>query len=107
MSTHHEPDRELVSCRDCGQQFDRSAQYYYANKCPKCVDDDQLKRSCAICGDREMPGNLRGAMSRGRGPTERIRVCSEGCKLHAQTVPWSPKPVPLPKRANKFGADGD
>jgi hypothetical protein len=104
--SHHNPDRELAMCSDCGKQFDRSVQYYYGAKCPECVPDERLKRSCAICGDREMPGDLRGAMSRGRGPTERVQVCSEGCKAHAETKPWSPTPIRLLKGENKFASDG-
>lgn len=105
--SHHEHDPEMVPCADCGSTFDLARQHYYDNRCPDCVPDDQLKQSCAICGDREMPGDLRGAISRGRRGSERIQVCSEGCKVRAQTEPWAPHAPSVVPGENKFGADGD
>lgn len=54
----HEPDRDLIECRECGQTFDLSAQNYYDNLCPTCVAEERPERTwpiCVACDDRIPP----------------------------------------------------
>mgnify|MGYP000137835986 CR=1 FL=1 len=55
---HHrrEPERETVSCRNCGADFNLAAQYYYDNLCPSCKHDEEgedvtnpVVGTCHVC----------------------------------------------------------
>lgn len=112
---NQEQEQEIEECRECGTEFNLAAQYYYDNLCPSCkeVDGSSGGRSshsgseseihdqeqdpgstavpCTVCQDSVPPEEIQYAQYVGRGPSERVPVCSDDCASRAETPPWAPR----------------
>lgn len=92
---YHEHEPELTECRNCGSTFDLSRQHYYDELCPPCEKKEHSPittwRSCVACSTMAPSDQLQLATVRGRTGTERLSVCSEGCREHMQTNRHAPR----------------
>jgi len=86
----------MTTCSDCDQEFDLARQHYYDNVCPSCMEDESEEeefrswRKCTACSMRVPTDEAGSATSRGRTGTERVLVCSEGCKERIETPIHAP-----------------
>lgn len=72
-----ETPREMLTCRECGAQFDLAQQNYYDNLCPSCIknkdnhDEKRTWNGCHVCGEKVSPDEETAIKVRGaaRDPT--------------------------------------
>ncbi len=71
-----------VVCKDCGAEFNLSAQHYYDNVCPDCIEPKRTWPICTECDERIPPDersyrSIRGAA---RDPASVRVAVHDGCK---------------------------
>jgi len=85
MTRQREPVRELIECRDCGEEFDLASQHYYDNQCPACKSEDNPEHTwpgCAVCSERVPPDEraTKKFPPTGPGQTTEFLTVHEDCK---------------------------
>lgn len=100
---HLKEPSEFIVCDDCGAEFNLAAQHYYGPLCPDCTSGVQTWPSCVACSARIEPGSVETAVSHGRTGTERVPVCSAGCKDHIETSRHAPRGPDLDKGEDPYG----
>lgn len=101
---------EYIDCRNCDQPFDLMAQHYYSGLCPTCHKKEHGAIhgwiSCVACETKLPRKDVVYAMTRGRNGTERLPVCSEGCKECMETPAHAPHGPDMDRGDNPYYGEG-
>jgi len=89
--TEYDPLPDMFACRECGYEFDLARQQYDDNLCPSCKTKDNVWTTwtpCIVCDNRAPSDQMEyvSVSIRGFG-TDRVPVCSMGCKGSTMDVP--------------------